>query len=56
MQKELKRSQAAGLTDLTYSASTGNVDTVDDLLARGLPIDAGDSLPSQYSHINASGP
>eukprot|EP00892_Ulva_mutabilis_P004253 jgi/Ulvmu1/219/UM001_0223.1 len=42
IKRELKRSQEAALADLTYAASVGHVDTVSHLLARGLPIDAGD--------------
>lgn len=52
MQKELKSCEEAGLTDLTYAASNGNVDTVEHLLARGLPIDAGAALHTLYFHID----
>eukprot|EP00892_Ulva_mutabilis_P004198 jgi/Ulvmu1/214/UM001_0218.1 len=42
IQQELKRCQESALTELTYAASSGHDDVVKNLLARGLPIDAGD--------------
>jgi hypothetical protein len=35
------RSQENALTELTYAASVGNTEQVENLLARGLPINAG---------------
>lgn len=41
VQQELRRYVEAGLTELKYAASSGQIDAVEHLLARGLPIDAG---------------
>lgn len=38
---ELLRSQESALAELTYAASVGNIEQVELLLARGLPINAG---------------
>lgn len=38
---ELQRSQDTALAELTYAASVGNIEQVENLLARGLPINAG---------------
>lgn len=41
IKRELKRSQAVAMADLTYAASMGELQTVKLLLARGLPINQG---------------
>ena len=46
IQAELLRSQESALAELTYAASSGNIDQVELLLARGLPINAGACFPS----------
>lgn len=41
MQSELKRSQESALAELAYAASSGHIEQVEHLLARGLPVNAG---------------
>ena len=48
IQAELLRSQESALAELTYAASVGNIEQVELLLARGLPINAGVCCPSFF--------
>lgn len=51
IKRELRRSQDSAMGELKFAASTGQIDTVRHLLARGLPINQGDYDDRSTLHV-----